>query len=89
MENRNNIEPVEVFSGTTWEASMVKSLLANAEIEAFLIDENVGTLAPWYTGSGGVGAVKVVVSSADYVKAKLVVAGYENNQRSERQDLSE
>lgn len=58
---------------------MVKSLLENAEIEAFLIDENTGTLAPWYTSGGGAGSVKVTVSNLDYEKAKAVVAEYEEN----------
>jgi hypothetical protein len=77
--HKNEIEPVEVFSGTIWQAEMVKSLLENAEIEAFLIDENTGTLAPWYTSGGGAGSVKVIVSTLDYDKAKAVVAEYETN----------
>ena len=79
MKPNNDIEPVEVFSGTIWDAEFVKSLLMNAEVDTFLIDENTGTLAPWFTAAGGAGSVKVVVSSLDYDKAKSIVAEFEKN----------
>lgn len=79
MKTNTEIVPIEIFSGTIWQAEMVKSLLENAEIQAFLKDENTGSLAPWYTASGGVGSVKVVVSSSDFDKAKLIVTEYEKN----------
>jgi hypothetical protein len=79
MKPNNEIEPVEIFAGTIWEAEMVKSLLENAEIEAFLLDENTGTLAPWYTAGGGAGSVKVVVSSLDLENATAIVTEYEKN----------
>lgn len=60
---------------------MVKSLLKNAEIEVYLKDEIVGTLSPWWTASGGVGSVKVVVSNLDFANAKLIVEEYERNSR--------
>jgi hypothetical protein len=81
MKPDNEITPVEVFSGTLWEAGLVRSLLENAEIEAFLRDENTGTLAPWYTAAGGAGSVKVIVSNLDFEKATEIVAEYEKNIR--------
>ena len=84
MQTNNEIVPVDVFSGTIWEAEMVKSLLEDAEIYTFLKDENTGTLAPWYTAGGGAGSVTVVVSSLDYDKAKSIVAEYEDNMRTNR-----
>ena len=86
MSNSNDIEPVVVFSGTIWEAELVKSLLENAEIEVFLLDENTGTLAPWYTAGGGAGAVKVVVSTLDYEKAEAVIADYQKNMETPPDD---
>jgi hypothetical protein len=77
MKKPDEIEPVEVFAGTTWEAGIVKSLLESEGIEAFLNDEFTGTLAPWYTAGGGAGAVRVIVSSLDYEKAKPVVEEFE------------
>jgi len=58
---------------------MVKSLLENEEIEAYLKDEIVGTLSPWWKASGGVGSVKVVVSNLDFARAKLIAEEYERN----------
>jgi hypothetical protein len=82
MKENDDIEPVEVFAGTIWAAQMVKSLLEDSEIEAFLLDENTGTLAPWYTSAGGAGSVRVVVSNRDYERARPVVEEYENNIRT-------
>ena len=79
----HTIEPVEVFAGTAVQASMLKSLLENAEIEAYLKDEFTGVLYPWHTSPGGVGAVKVFVSSVDLDKAMLVVEAYESNLNKE------
>jgi len=77
MKNDVNIFPVEVFDGTQWEASLVKSLLDNAEIESFLNDERMGVLAPWNVAGGGAGSVKISVSSVDLERAKEVIAQYE------------
>ena len=71
--------PVEVFAGTAVQANLIKSLLENAEIEAFLKDEFTGVIAPWHSTPGGVGAVKVFVSSVDQEKAKIVVDEFERN----------
>ena len=79
MSANNEIVPVEVYCGNSWEAEMVKNILEDNEIEAFLKDEYTGTLAPWYTSSGGTGSVKVVVSNLDYDKAMVIVSEYESN----------
>jgi hypothetical protein len=79
MKTDKGIELVEIFAGTTWQAGMVKSLLENAEIEAFLKDVIIGTLNPWWTDPGGAGPIKVLVSSSDYDKAKMIVDEYEKN----------
>ena len=80
----NDIEPVEVYSGSIWEAELVKSLLENAEIEAFLKDEIMGTMAPWYSAPGGAGSVKVIVSNLDYDKAREIVEEYEKNSKTDK-----
>jgi len=79
MDNQEELKPVEVFAGNSWDAGLVKSMLEDAEIESFLQDEVRGTLTPFLVGSGGFGAVKLVVSSDDYEKAKQVVDGYYQN----------
>jgi hypothetical protein len=78
METNIKIVPVEVYTGILWEAEMVKNILENEGIEAFVNDEFIGTIAPFYI-TPGLGSVKVVVSNLDFDKAKLVVAEFEKN----------
>ncbi len=79
---KENSTPVEVFAGTQWEAALVKSLLENAEISAYLKDEIRGTTMPWQVTPGGINAVKVVVSSDDVELAQQVVLDFENNRKA-------
>ena len=53
MREKNENDPVEVFAGTNLQASIIKSFLESAEIEAFLKDDILGTLNPWWTDPGG------------------------------------
>lgn len=76
MNKDQEIYPVIVFEGNDWEASMVKSLLENAEIEVFVKDGRMGVLAPWNIAPGGAGAIKIIVSNVDYEKAKEVIDEY-------------
>ena len=75
MTKKNEINPVEIFSGTQGEVDIVITLLQNAEIEVFLKDEYVGTIAP-YVSPGGAAPITIVVSSDDYEKAKQVIDDY-------------
>ncbi len=77
MKEENQIELIEIFSGSAIQAEIVKSILNDNEIEAFLKDEYMGTLAPWYAAPGGAGSVKVVISSLDYPQAKIIVDQYQ------------
>ena len=70
---------VEIFAGSAIEAEMFKSLLEDSEIQAFLKDEIMGTLAPWYAAAGGVGSVKVHILNSDYTKAKLILEEFQRN----------
>ena len=79
MKKNEDVVPVEVFAGTIWEAGFVKSLLENAEIDAFLKDEFVGTLAPWNAAPGRMGSVKVIVSSLDYNNARQIILDYQRS----------
>jgi len=79
MKTDKENKPIQVFAGTAMEANIVKSLLENAEIEAFLKDELIGTIFPWHSAPGGAGAVKIYVSDKDYNKAKIVIDEFENN----------
>lgn len=39
----------------------------------------MGTITPWHVSVGGAGAVKVVINSNDYDKAKLIIEKYEES----------
>ncbi len=73
MTSKSESYPVEVFAGSAMQANLIKSLLEDAEVMAYLKDEFTGVLTPWHSSPGGVGAVRVYVSSIDYDKAKMVV----------------
>ncbi len=75
MTKKNEMNPVEIFSGTQGEVDLVISLLENAEIKVYLKDEYVGTIAP-YVSPGGAAPITIVVSNDDSEKAKLVVDDY-------------
>lgn len=79
MRKSNEQGPVEVFAGTPWEASIVKSLLENAEIEAFIKDGTMGTLNPWHASPGGINPVKVFVSGLDLEMASAVIKQYQRS----------
>lgn len=79
MNQGDQLQLLEVFAGSIWEASLIKSMLEDAEIQAYLKDEIWGTYAPWHVAGGGAGAVKVMISSIDYIKAKAIVDGYYEN----------
>jgi len=78
MKTDKDSKPVQVFAGTAMQAQLLKSLLENAEIDAYLKDEFTGIITPFHT-AGGTGAVKVFVSSMDYEKARMVVEEFERN----------
>lgn len=78
-EPKDELNPVEVFAGTAWQSGMLKSMLEDNEIEAYLGDEIWGTYAPWNTAAGGAGAVRVFVAQNDYDSAKIIVDQYYEN----------
>ena len=86
MNSNQEIYPVEIFDGYDWEASLVKSLLDNAEIESFSKDEKMGVLAPWNVSGGGAGSVKIFVSSADLARANEVLDQYEKAEGIKEED---
>jgi hypothetical protein len=76
MKKKGSSGPRIVYSGTMWEAGMVKSLLENAEIRTFFNNEIIGS------NQGGIpvpfpgGNVSVVVAEEDFDLAMQVVNDY-------------
>ena len=75
-------DPVVVWSGTVWEAGLLKTVLENEEIETFLKDEIMGTLNPWWTSPGGAGSVSMVVSKGNEAKALIIIKEFERRGKS-------
>ena len=73
------MESIEVFAGNIVEVGLVQSLLDNDDIQSWLKDEIVGKLNQWYAAPGGAGAIKVLVLTADFEKAKLIIEEYEKS----------
>lgn len=71
----DDLNPVEVFVGTAWEAGLVESLLENAEITVFIRYGGKGTMAPWDSG-GGLPVNRIFVSADDAEKAQEVIRQY-------------
>jgi len=76
MKTKNNNDIIEIFAGTSIDAEIVRSLLEDSDVKTFLKDENMGTIAPWHVSGGGVAAVKIIINSCDYDKAKLIIDKY-------------
>ena len=79
MKSKKDNDIIEVFAGTSIDAEIVRSLLEDSGIKTFLKDDNMGTIAPWQVSGGGAGAVKIIINSNDYDKAKLIVEKYEES----------
>jgi len=84
MKANNQTKAIELFAGTHWEAAMLQNLLENAQIESFLMDEAMSSIAPWHTSPGASAPVRVVVSSEDLDKAIEVVKDYEEKIKEEK-----
>lgn len=79
MNNQDNLTLMEVFAGELWKATMIKNVLEDNNIQAFLQNSLMGILEPWVVSPGGVGPVKVVVPSTDYDKAMLLVEEFDQS----------
>ena len=65
--------PVIVYAGNPIETELVRHELESHEIPAFLLDQNIGTIAPWHVAPGGAGAVKVTVAQRDRDRAMDII----------------
>jgi hypothetical protein len=67
---------IEIFSGSLWEAEMIKSLLEDSEIESFLRNNVLNTF--WYDPIISA-AAKVMILDIDFEFAKSIVDSYYDN----------
>jgi len=67
-----------IYSGASFQADMLKSLLEGKGIQAILEDEFLGRMVP-YAVPGG---VKVLVPNADVDKARRIVEDFIKNNKA-------
>lgn len=70
---KDNDKVVEIFSGTLWEAEMLKSLLESAQIKSFLKNHSINSYA---YESGLAEGVKVMILNNDFEEAQTIVEDY-------------
>jgi hypothetical protein len=80
MEKQNDIKLVEVFAGELWQATMIQNVLEDNQIQVFLENELMGTIAPWRVVAGGFNPVKVIVSSSDCEQAIKLIEEFNNSE---------
>lgn len=69
----NKLEFVEIFSGELWQAEMIKEMLEDNGIQAYLGNELMGNIAPWIVTPGGTASVKINISTSDYTRSKELI----------------
>jgi hypothetical protein len=77
--NQNHEFATEIFSGTLWEAQLIQSLLQNAEIESYLVN---GLLNAYAFNPVISQCVKVMISSNDIEKGKIIMDDYLSNREN-------
>ena len=68
-EEDKKTQVVEVFSGSPWEAELVKGLLESNGIDSILRDGDMAAIAPYYEGQ----EVAIFVNQDDYEGAMEIV----------------
>ena len=74
---------IVVYEGSIVDASFVKSVLEGDGIECYLLNEAMGSIAPWQISAGGVGAVKVIVRREDLDRSEVLVQEFNTSQSDE------
>jgi hypothetical protein len=67
-----------VFAGAVADADFARSVLDGHGFTAFILDEAVGTWAPYCTQPGGAGAVRIAVPESQAEAARALLARSEH-----------
>ena len=79
---KNNLEFVEIFAGELWQAEMIKEMLEDNGIQAYMKNELMGNIAPWIIAPGGTASVKINISTSDSVRSKELIDELNSNNNS-------
>jgi len=78
-----SLDPYEVFEGTAWEAGLLKSILEDNDIEAYMTEAYA---LPWNSVPVKGAAAKVFVAQKDFDQAKTIVNEFYSNMEKENTD---
>ena len=68
MKEKDYSKSIEVFSGSPWEAEIIKGLLESNDIRCVVKDGIMGTLAPYIAA-----AVSILVTEEEYEAATELI----------------
>lgn len=71
--NPDNVQVIELFSGTLWEAEMIRSLLSDAGIQSFVKNNVVNSYLYNPIQASG---VKVMILESDLMEAQGIVKDF-------------
>ncbi len=77
------MELVEIYSGESMKMQMIVNLLQENGIPAFLKNEFMGNIAPFYITPGGTGATSVEVPDNFAEEAKQIIDNFFNSADTE------
>ncbi|GAP43183.1 hypothetical protein TBC1_111325 [Lentimicrobium saccharophilum] len=83
MKSNSENVPVRIYSGSPWHAALLKSILEDAGIPAFLKDEYIATIAPWNAAPGGYNTTDVMVAGQDFEAGRAIAETFEQNLRND------
>ena len=72
-DNQDSARVIELFSGTLWEAEMIRSLLADAGIQSFVKNDVVTSYLYDPIQASG---VKVMILESDLTEARGIVKAF-------------
>ena len=80
MSTQNTSMQVEVFSGEFWQASLIRQLLSDHDIFAYLGNELLSSIDPVIVSTTVVSHVSLKVSQADSQRALELIEEYNNSE---------
>ena len=80
---------VVVATGHIGEMDLIMNILAAHNINSYLKDEIIGTVAPHIASPGGAGAVKICVVEPDVNKAKVIIEDIRSSASEAQDSISE
>jgi hypothetical protein len=83
MSTQNTSMQVEVFSGEFWKASLMRQLLSDHDIFAYLGNELLSSIDPVIVSTTVASHVSLKVSQADSQRALELIEEYNNSEPME------